>query len=105
MLNWARLTPKQPLHRLMLLMLLLACALLAASCATPSSDKPQPSAKAVDTSLSLVPLSPAARQPRLPPWCAPTCSDGLTRERESLLLLLTPPASPDKPASASTTPP
>lgn len=87
----------------LLLLLLLALTLLVASCGTKLSGAPQPSARAVDTSLSLPPLSPAARQPKLPRWCAPTCSDALTNERESLLRSQTPAESPVKPASASTT--
>ena len=41
------------------------------------------------------PLPPEARQPPAPPWCSPTCSHGLTRERESWRKRMTGPEWPD----------
>jgi len=39
-----------------------------------------------------VPQLPSeARQPPAPQWCSPTCSSGLTKERESWRLLMTEP--------------
>ncbi|MNT74772.1 hypothetical protein D3C72_2136190 [compost metagenome] len=53
---------------------------------------------------AIPPLSGAARQPAIPSWCLPTCSAGLTHERESWRQLLTMPESPASPANAVTTP-
>lgn len=72
--------------------LLLALALLLAACTTPLPVEPP----------RRPPLPALAKQPPLPPWCSPTCSDGLTAERESWLQRLTLPAPPASPASAST---
>lgn len=59
--------------------LLLGLMLLASGCATkPASSLPPSVAPA-----RIPPLSPEARQPAAPPWCSPTCSHGLTLERES----------------------
>lgn len=48
------------------------------------------------------PLPASARQPAAASICSPTCSDALTRERESWQQLLTPPAPPARPASGPT---
>lgn len=49
------------------------------------------------------PLPREARQPPLPAWCSPTCSAGLTTQRESWLRLSTEPLSPAEPANGPTT--
>ena len=49
-------------------------------------------------------LPPQARQPATPSICLPTCSAGLTRERESWRNSLMLPTQPGSPASAATTP-
>lgn len=51
---------------------------------------------------AIPPLPAEARQPSIPSECLPTCSKGLTGERESWLNMLTPPESPGKPASEPT---
>ena len=63
------------LRPLMLLLLML----LASACTTqPSNWQPEQAAPAA------IPTLPSeARQPPALPWCFPTCSGGLTRERES----------------------
>lgn len=52
---------------------------------------------------AIPPLSSTARQPSLPPECSPSCLAGLTRERDSWLLSLMPPAAPASSASGNTT--
>ncbi|MDF2490375.1 MAG: hypothetical protein K0S77_2997 [Pseudomonas sp.] len=58
---------------------LLAPMLLASACSTPPTSSP-PSSVAP---ARIPPLSPEARQPPALPWCSPTCSHGLMREREN----------------------
>lgn len=53
---------------------------------------------------TIPPLRPEARQPMTPSICLPTCSDGLTRLRESSLESLTSAVSPASSVSATTTP-
>lgn len=60
-------------------------------------------ASAPQLPLAVPPLPQEARQPATPSECSPTCSIGLTRERESWLTTPTAPASPALPASAPTT--
>lgn len=49
------------------------------------------------------PLPAQARQPAPIPECSPTCSAALTSERASWLRMLTPPESPERPASGRMT--
>ena len=65
-------------HKLMLLLL----ALLLPACASnlPTS---------ASVPAAIPPLPGEARQPKTPSFCFPTCSQGLTRERESWQSLLT----------------
>ena len=66
--------------RLQLWMLML---LVTGCTSKPTSLPPLPAA---------IPELPSeARQPPAPPWCSPTCSSGLTKERESWRLLMTAP--------------
>ena len=58
---------------------LLAPMLLASGCNTTPPSSPPPSV----APARIPPLSPEARQPPAPPWCSPTCSHGLMREREN----------------------
>lgn len=80
------------------MLLLLSAAATACSSGPGKSPAPQPNV-VVHRPL---PLSPAARQPALPPWCLPTCSAGLTAERQKQLQPWTGPTPPASPASAST---
>lgn len=77
---------------LLILLLLVLCT---------SACSPLPSAPANAQAVT-PPLPAPARQPAPPPWCLPTCSAGLTRERENWLPTLTLPESPASPASAPT---
>ncbi|CAG9177906.1 hypothetical protein LMG32289_03943 [Cupriavidus pampae] len=52
----------------------------------------------------ILPLPAAARQPTIPSECLPTCSKGLTVERESWLSTPTPLASPARPVNEATIP-
>lgn len=61
--------------------LLCALWLLVTGCATA----PQPLPPLVIDPPSIPPLPLQARQPPAPAICLPTCSDGLTRLRDSLL--------------------
>lgn len=73
-------------------------ALLLTACATNSpviAPPPEPPA------IPALPLQ--ARQPPTPSICSPTCSAGLTRERQSWRNSLTRPTPQDSPASAATT--
>ena len=78
-------------HRLMLLLL----ALLLPACA---SNLPT----TASVPAAIPPLPGEARQPKTPYFCYPTCSQGLTRERESWQSLLTAPTSQDAPAKLPT---
>lgn len=57
----------------------LALTLLVSGCA----GKPPVSPPLSVAPARISPLSLEARQPPAPPWCSPTCSHGLMRERES----------------------
>lgn len=59
--------------------MLLPLTLLASGCATKQENwLPE------QVAPPAIPELPAeAKQPPAPPWCFPTCSSGLTRERES----------------------
>ncbi len=67
-------------------LLLLVLLLLLKGCATPSVP-PEP--------VRLPALPTSAVQPTKPPLCEPTCLDGLTKLRESLVDSLTTPTKPD----------
>ncbi len=67
--------------------MLLALMLLASGCTTTPAGSPQPSV----APPRIPPLAPEARQQPAPQWCSPTCSAGLTRERESWRKLMTQP--------------
>ena len=79
--------------------MLIALAALLGACATPSTSLLAPSVVAPP---KRPPLPPSARQPTMPPECAPSCSAALTSERESWRLLLTVPTQPGSGASAPT---
>lgn len=65
-------------------LMLLPLALLLSGCASESPSYP------VDPPR-VPPLAKEARQPTPPAWCSPTCSAGLTQQRESWLRMLTAP--------------
>jgi len=67
--------------------------------------RPTPLPSAPVRSVQLPPLPTYARQPETPSECLPTCLDGLTRERQSWLTLLTEEESPAAPANANTATP
>ena len=67
------------MKRMPLMPMLLALMLLVSGCAM----KPQSSLPVSVAPARIPPLSPEARQPPAPPWCSPTCSAGLMREREN----------------------
>ena len=69
----------------LLMLALLAPMLLASGCSTKAPSSLPPSV----APARITPLSPEARQPPAPPWCSPTCSHGLTNERESWRRLMT----------------
>lgn len=79
---------RRALMPMLLLLLLTACA-----------DRSPRSSRMLD----VPPLRPEARQPATPSICLPTCSAGLTRERESWQRSLTSDASPASSANAVTT--
>jgi len=81
--------------------LVLVLALSLSGCGT----RPTPLPSAPVRGVQLPPLPTYARQPETPSECLPTCLDGLMRERQSWLTLLTDDSSLDAPANASTTPP
>lgn len=83
---------KNVIRRALMPMLLL---LLLTACADRSPRSSQ--------TFGVPPLRPEARQPVTPSICSPTCSAGLTRERESWQRSLTNAASPASSASAVTT--
>ena len=70
--------------RLQLLMLA-PLMLLVTSCTSRSVSLPPLPAPAIPE------LPSEARQPPAPQWCSPTCSGGLTKERESWRLRMTGP--------------
>lgn len=80
-------------------LLLLALALSATGCAqtsTVTAPPPEP---------PRIPALPTqARQPQMPSICSPSCSLGLTTQRESWRKRLTWPAPLERPASAPMTP-
>ncbi len=67
--------------------LLLGLMLLASGCAT----KPESSLPPSVVPARIPPLRLEAMQPAAPPWCSPTCSHGLTLERENWRKLMTVP--------------
>ena len=72
--------------QVMPLLMLLELTLLGSGCGPkPETLLPdQPAAPAIPA------LPSEARQPPTPQWCSPTCSSGLTKERESWQRLMTP---------------
>ncbi len=72
-------------------------AFLLAGCAKQLQPLPPPPSQGV----RLTPLPSSARQPTPPPECLPTCTAGLTRERDSSRELLTNATSPAAPVSGS----
>ena len=77
----------------MLMLLLLALLLPACASNLPNS---------ASVPAAIPPLPGEARQPKTPSFCYPTCSQGLTRERESWQSSLTAPTSQDAPAKLPT---
>lgn len=69
-------------------------------CASAPRSLPQPAEQVPQ----IPPLAPQARQPQRPEICLPTCSAGLMRLREQLLLMPTKPLQPVPPAKAPMTP-
>lgn len=63
-------------------------------CAHTSQPSPQPV-----PAPTIPPLPPEARQPPAPAWCSPSCSRGLTAERESWLPTQIKLGQPERPAS------
>ena len=85
-LNW----PKRAIWlRLALLLMLIS------GCSTPRQGPP-----VVIPAPQTPPLPQQARQPALPAWCSPTCSDGLTQLRESWRRRLIGQPQPAGPASS-----
>ena len=84
-------TPRS-LMPLLLALLLTACAQTATVIAPPPEPPRIPA------------LPPQARQPAMPSICSPTCSRGLTLQRESWRKRLTWPTPQGSPASGPTTP-
>lgn len=70
--------------------------LLASGCAHNSPHLPE-------TAPDIPVLPQEARQPKPPPECSPSCSEGLTRLRSEWLDMLMKLGSPEPPASAPTT--
>ena len=87
---------KSPKRRLMPLLLALSLAGCASKPAAWQSE--QVSAPAIPG------LPKEARQPDILPWCSPTCSAGLMRERESWQERMTELEHPVWPAKEPTTP-
>lgn len=80
-------------------MLLCVLPLLVMACA--SAPPPLPPVVVPPPAIPALPSQ--ARQPPVPAYCSPTCSDGWTRLVESLLPRATAAALPGKPASAPPT--
>ena len=72
-----------------------------AGCTTPPAPLPPEPVR----SVQIPPLPTWARQPATQSVCSPTCSDALTKERESWRQSLMKAGSVGSPASAPTTPP
>ncbi len=73
---------------------------LLSACASVS----QPSLPPLDVRPPAIPRLPsAARQPKTPPECLPTCSAGVSREFDSWLTSPTNAAQPGQPASGPMT--
>jgi len=72
-------------------LMLLSLTLLVSGCASKQENwLPD------QTAPPAIPSLPSeARQPPAPPWCSPTCSSGLTKERESWQGLMTQPEEQD----------
>lgn len=72
-------------NRPLRLLMLLSLTLLAAGCASKQESwQPQ---QVVCPAIPELPIE--ARMPPVPQWCSPTCSAGLTRERETWRATLT----------------
>lgn len=84
--------------RIPLGLMLMLLVLLLSGCASDSVNLLRPV-----TPPTIPPLPAQAKQPAIPSMCLPTCSAALTKERESWLNTLTPPASPGRPANAPMT--
>ena len=86
-------TPVTNWMQRMLMLLLLALLLPACASSLPTT---------ASVPAAIPPLPGEARQPKTPSFCYPTCSQGLTRERESWQSSLTAPTSQDAPAKLPT---
>ena len=86
-------TPVTNWMQRMLMLLLLALLLPACASSLPTT---------ASVPAAVPPLPGEARQPKTPSFCYPTCSQGLTRERESWQSSLTAPISQDAPAKLPT---
>ena len=86
-------TPDPNWLQRMLMLLLLALLLPACASSLPTT---------ASVPAAIPPLPGEARQPKTPSFCFPTCSQGLTRERESWQSSLTAPTSQDAPAKLPT---
>ena len=82
-------TPDPNWMQRMTMLLLLALLLPACASNLPTS---------ASAPAAVPPLPGEARQPKTPSFCYPTCSQGLTRERESWQSSLTAPTSQGAPA-------
>ena len=86
-------TPDPNWTQRMLMLLLLALLLPACASSLPTT---------ASVPAAIPPLPGEARQPKTPSFCFPTCSQGLTRERERWQSSLTAPISQDVPAKLPT---
>ena len=86
-------TPDPNWTQRMLMLILLALLLPACASSLPTT---------ASVPAAIPPLPGEARQPKTPSFCYPTCSQGLTRERESWQSSLTAPTSQDVPAKLPT---
>ena len=86
-------TPDPNWTQRMLMLLLLALLLPACASNLPTT---------ASVPAAIPPLPGEARQPKTPSFCYPTCSQGLTRERESWQSSLTAPTSQGAPAKLPT---
>ncbi|AIB35940.1 hypothetical protein PS417_10230 [Pseudomonas simiae] len=67
------------------MLMLVPLMLLVTGCTSTQASLPPVPAPAIPE------LPSEARQPPAPQWCSPTCSSGLTKERENWLLRMTEP--------------
>ena len=86
-------TPDPNWTQRMLMLLLLALLLPACASSLPTT---------ASVPAAVPPLPGEARQPKTPSFCFPTCSQWLTRERESWQSSLTAPTSQGAPAKLPT---